>query len=118
LHPAGGKRSLVGRFDSEVQGMNARSFDRLAHQAAHGVTRRTSLLALGAAGLAGAFAGIDVGMAKAKGTSNPCKKQLKACIKDLSPVCAGDPACLARVHTCCPFIGKCDFTGFINCTNA
>lgn len=96
--------------------MNARSFDRVTQQAAHGVSRRASLLALGAAGLSGVGAG--VGTAQAKGGANPCKKQIKQCIKGLTPVCAGDATCLAKLQTCCPIIGRCDFNGFIQCTNA
>jgi hypothetical protein len=98
--------------------MNDRSFDRLTRRAARGVSRRASLLALGAAGLAGAFAGARVETANAKHSKNPCKKQTDQCVSVFTPGCAGDPDCLATLDRCCPIIGRCDFNGFFDCVEA
>lgn len=98
--------------------MNDRSRDRMAERAARGVSRRGSLLALGAAGLAGAFAGAEVDTAKAKHNKNRCKKQTEQCISVFTPGCNGKPDCLATVDRCCPIIGRCDFNGFFDCVEA
>ena len=91
--------------------MQARTFDR--------VTRRASLLALGAAGLAGVFARTATEPAAAKKKQNhACKKQTDQCVAVFTPGCAGDPACLATLDLCCPIIGRCDFNGLFDCFEA
>lgn len=98
--------------------MNDRSLDRLTQRAAHGVSRRVSLLSLGAAGLAGVFAGISADTAKAKHKKSPCKKQTDQCVSVFTPGCNGKPDCLATLDRCCPIIGRCDFNGFFDCVEA
>ena len=97
--------------------MNDRSFDRLTQRAARGVSRRASLLALGAAGLAGArgLRRCRGGEQPAKHKTNACKKQTDQCVSVFTPGCAGDPDCLATLDRCCPIIGRCDFNGFFDC---
>jgi hypothetical protein len=98
--------------------MKDRSFDQVTLQAARSVSRRVSALALGAAGLAGVFAGVDAETAKAKNKKNPCKKQTDQCVAVFTPGCAADPDCLATLDRCCPIIGRCDFDGLFDCFEA
>jgi hypothetical protein len=98
--------------------MNARLIDRLTLRTAHGLSRRNSLLALGAAGLAGVFAGAQLEPAQAKHKKNPCKKQTDQCVSVLTGVCAGNAQRLTEAQACCPIIGQCNFKGFLDCLAA
>jgi len=89
--------------------MNDVSFDALS--------RRASLVALGAAGLAAAFAApiADAKNTTKKKARKKCKKQVGQCLVFLEGRCAGDPACIANSVRCCPFLGNCDVIGFFAC---
>jgi hypothetical protein len=91
--------------------MDSGSFDAL--------TRRASLLTLGAAGLAGVAVPM-VGLAKKKkkkkkGDVNKfCKQQVSDCQTFVTVQCAGNPDCLDALP-CCDPLATCDFGGWLNC---
>lgn len=87
------------------------------------LTRRASLLTLGAVGLA-SLAPTNAIHAKKKRRKKKrkngdifkfCKKQVGQCLDFFLPSCEDDLICQATVETCCPEVGQCDFTGFILC---
>ena len=93
------------------------------------VSRRTSLLRLGTAGLA---ALVGPGIANAKNKTKHknrkkrtklqqcppvvdlCPAQVEQCTAAVTAGCAGDAACLARI-ACCSNLATCDFAGHIAC---
>jgi hypothetical protein len=88
--------------------MNNATFDALS--------RRASLVTLGAAGLA---ALADPVVADAKNTAKKkarkkCQQQVGQCTAFLAEQCDGDPSCLA-VTACCPSLGNCDVAAFFAC---
>lgn len=121
--------------------MDDRSFNALASQITEGVSRRMSLAALGAAGLAAIARPLAVtakGKNQKKNRANKNKKakrecqeqlaectsqsalcaaQVEQCTAVFNSLCAGDPACLDQA-ICCPSLGSCDITGFIACISA
>jgi len=110
------------RFPVESM-MNDMTFDTL--------TRRTSLLSLGTAGivaLALPVAADAKNKRKKKGkkkAKQKCQSQVAPCatlVGDLNCGFIADPAeqaaCLARVAGCCERVATCDFTGFIACLDA
>lgn len=98
--------------------MDTRTFDAM--------TRRASLLTLGAAGLAtlgSLWRPLAAGARKRNGKKakkenkkfdQRCKKQVGPCESVLTANCNGDPGCLRGVP-CCSFFGKCDGVGFVTC---
>lgn len=98
--------------------MDDGSFDAL--------TRRASLLSLGAVGLAAALASPFTADAKKKGGKNKNKKkkcpdcpdlctpQVAQCTTAITTLCAGEPTCLDSA-LCCPTLASCDFSGFFAC---
>ena len=95
--------------------MDDGSFDAL--------TRRASLLSLGAAVLAAALASPFTADAKKKGGKNKNKKkkcpdlctpQVAQCTTAITTLCAGEPTCLDSA-LCCPSLASCDFSGFFAC---
>jgi hypothetical protein len=92
--------------------MNDRSFDAL--------TRRASLVTLGAAGLA-TLAGSLTGYAKNNRTNTnrkakkKCKRQAGQCTSVVTEACEGDPDCLERLLACCEPTGRCAIVGFLDC---
>jgi hypothetical protein len=103
--------------------MNDLSFDALARHAAGRVSRRASLMTVGAAGVATLVRPLS-SEAKKKGKSagkkakQKCQKQTGQCTTFLNPICAGDPTCLAKAQECCGFAGSCDVNGFFDCVFA
>jgi hypothetical protein len=101
---------LVDSVSKEEQ-MDPVSFDAL--------TRRASLISMGAAGLV-AFAQPDAAKSKKKhkkkkGDVNKlCKEEVSDCLAVLTAVCE-DAACVAVVQLCCPKLATCDFAGHLNC---
>lgn len=93
--------------------MNFLSFDAL--------TRRASLLSLGAAGVR-ALAGPLVADAKKnkikKKARQKCQNQAGQCLAFLSVSCGTDTSCVESAQQCCPLIGTCDFAGFVACLAA
>jgi hypothetical protein len=93
--------------------MNHSSFDAL--------TRRTSLMSLGAAGvtaLARPFAADAKKKRKnhKKGDINKlCKTQVEPCISFQIDACGDNPSCKVNLHRCCQFFATCDPTGFWTC---
>ena len=84
------------------------------------LSRRASLTALGAAGVAGLLAHAPVAEGKqstSKKAKKKCKKQVDQCVSSFTATCKGDPTCLATVQRCCPLVGTCDFPAFAACTN-
>ena len=87
-------------------------------QASGHLTRRTSLVALIASGVAGALAlpqATDAKQSVAKKAKKKCKKQEGQCVVSLSPICNGDPGCTAVIQQCCDFTSRCDIAGFFTC---
>jgi hypothetical protein len=114
--------------------MDNRSFDILTRNAAGGVSRRRTLLTLGAAGLAalvGPFAAnAKKGKKKKKKNSNTndvpaplecppppvnrCPAQADSCTTILGSQCGGDPSCTDTV-ACCSLLETCDASSFWAC---
>lgn len=106
--------------------MSSNAFDAAARRAAESVSRRASLLSLGAAALAATAAAPDIGIAKKKARkcSKTCRqKQRKRCrrdtaacreIADASPFCSLDPEGSTCVifKACC---AACSARGFLAC---
>jgi hypothetical protein len=92
--------------------MNDRTFDAM--------TRRASLAGLTAAGLASLIASSAAkGKNKRKGNDDKakkkCKQQLGQCTDLVALRCSTDPNTCTEALECCDFVGRCDFTRFINC---
>jgi hypothetical protein len=105
--------------------MDARSFDA--------ITRRASLLTLGAAGLAalGLSSSTDARKRNGNGKRNNngkngknrkqnkgkinarCKKQVGECEAFLTPQCEVENC--AEIIACCAFLGQCNVDGFFTC---
>jgi hypothetical protein len=86
------------------------------------LTRRASLLILGAAGAAALASpiAVDAKNKTKKKARKKCKKQVAPCITILTETnCGGgDPDCIAQIQQCCQLVGTCDFTGFAACLAA
>lgn len=93
--------------------MDGNAFDAL--------TRRASLLTLGAAGLAslGTPGVASARKKRKKGDVNAlCKQQVSQCLAFFIPLCGATASCLARFNLCCPQLGTCNFSGFNDCLRA
>lgn len=81
------------------------------------LSRRASLVALGAAGF-GAAVAPRAAKGKKKGKANKrCKPQVAQCQSFFTGECQGDvnaPDCVARIN-CCELLGTCNFDGLITC---
>ncbi|MFN8674988.1 MAG: hypothetical protein U0Z70_01295 [Thermomicrobiales bacterium] len=75
-----------------------------------GLSRRGSLLALGAVGISALTPRPT--MAKKKANSR-CRKQVGACKSSVTTVCDG--ANCAAVAACCDLLSTCNFTAFAAC---
>jgi hypothetical protein len=88
------------------------------------LTRRASLLMLGAAGLA-AFTAPLTGNAKNKrkrrqnkgDAKDLCKKQVDACAAFIADACEREEGCEEEI-ACCAILANCSFTGFLFCVDA
>jgi hypothetical protein len=94
--------------------------------ALNALSRRASLLTLGSAGLAAAFARPVTTSAKKKhgkskgkkgDATKLCKQQVGQCLELFTPNCT-NPTCLAQLERCCPVLGDCEFAGYFDCINA
>ena len=105
--------------------MDDRSFDSLTRHAAGGVSRRGSLITLGAAGLAAALSApfaVEAkkkhGRKKKRQQSPPppdrCTPQVEPCTAFMTSVCGGAAACPNQI-ACCSHFGSCDSSGFFAC---
>lgn len=111
--------------------MSAHVVDALSRHAA-GISRRGSLLSLGAAGMA-ALAHSVAGEAKNKNKkksgkkdrkkcknktsqqeADRCLEQVQPCADFITALCAGDPECLGQT-SCCAFLGSCEAFTFLTC---
>ncbi len=98
--------------------MNEFTFDHL--------TRRASLTALGAAGVAGLLGHVPTTSAKEsaskkarKKAQQKCKSQVDDCIGSANLLCGeGDEECGGNVRACCPQLEDCNFTAFVACARA
>jgi hypothetical protein len=101
----------VGTLSKEER-MNENAFDTLS--------RRVSLVTVGAAGLA-AFgsplaAGAGKNKKKKKGDVNKlCKKQVAQCDSHYAKLCRNYQPCLAASRACCALLGTCNFYGTNAC---
>jgi hypothetical protein len=112
--------------------MDNGSFDRLTRHTASEISRRTTLMALGAAGLS-ALTGTVVAEAKGGKKKNKnrqnnqpaplecppapvdrCLAQADECTTVITGACAGDPACTAKA-VCCSLLETCNATAFFAC---
>jgi len=106
-----------------------RSFDTIIRDATTGISRRRSLVTLGAAGVVAALASpfaADAkqaaaekkGRKKRKRQSPPppdrCAPQVEPCTVALTNACGGDPGCQDSI-ACCSHLGTCDGNGFFDC---
>ena len=115
--------------------MNNGAFDTLNQRTIEGVSRRRSLLALGATGIA-TLTGQFTAEGKKKGGKNknknkvprvplicpsppedPCPGQAEQCVTIVSLACEGSTTCQAQVD-CCSFLRTCDANGFFACLAA
>jgi hypothetical protein len=85
------------------------------------LTRRASLTALSAIGLA-AMASPPTVNAKKKHKKKKkfdvntfCKQQVSECETAIADDCDNDPECIAEAVPCCQFLATCDFAGFVVC---
>jgi hypothetical protein len=120
--------------------MKEHTFDAMARRGARQVSRRTSLAALSAAGLAALAAPLPADAKK--NNDNNCKKDKQRCNQDLEACsaqaadcsaqaalcaaqveqcttfltaqCGGNPDCLDSV-ACCSVLTNCDFNTFFAC---
>jgi len=106
-----------------------RSFDTIIRDATAGVSRRTSLMSLGAVGLLAALAGqvpAEAAQVTAEKKSHKNKKkkcpppvdqcapQAEECTALLGALCAGQAECQDSV-ACCSFLGTCRASAFVSC---
>jgi hypothetical protein len=111
------------------------TFDSISRRAAAAITRRTSLMTMGAAGLA-ALSRATTGDAKKnkkgkkadKKAKKECQAELAACTTEatrcaaqveqctavFAAVCGGDPACDDQI-ACCSKLASCDVNAFFAC---
>src|SRR3954447_7264244 len=112
--------------------MDIRSFDNLTRHAATGISRRTTLITLGAAGLAALVGPFAVeakkgGKKKNKKKNNAaaplecppptvdrCPAQVNSCKTILGAQCGGNPVCADEIP-CCDLLTTCDASGFWAC---
>jgi hypothetical protein len=107
--------------------MNDPAFDAFTRHAAGGISRRTSLLTLGGAGVAAALGGPLAAEAKKnkrdnkkfkrkikKAQNKKCQQQVGQCQAIVAAQQPGNAAAFA----CCDFLGTCDFAGLVVCLNA
>jgi hypothetical protein len=104
--------------------LDNRLFDALTRRAVAPASRRTTLLRLGAAGVA-AIAPPTIAAAKrSKRKKKPsvgekaqqkCLQQVEQCVAFLAPTCGEDPNCQVRVQRCCAVVGECDVVGLFTC---
>jgi hypothetical protein len=81
------------------------------------LTRRASLVTIGAAGL-GAMMSPLAASAKQKGDVNKrCKPQVNQCQAGFTALCGNEPECLKSL-ACCEALGTCNFNGFATCVAA
>ena len=82
------------------------------------LTRRASLVSLGAAGITAAIPPLASQAGKKKGDANKrCKKQVAPCKSFFTLQCgdaANSPEC-AAVLACCESLKTCNFAGFVTC---
>jgi hypothetical protein len=84
------------------------------------LTRRATVMTLGAAGLGGLAAAIaDAKSKKKKGDVNKlCKTQIEPCELTLTGQCGEDPECIEAMTACCAILGTCNFTEMFACFEA
>ena len=87
--------------------MCGKGFEALAVRAADAVTRRTSLLALGGAVLAGAAAPAVSGGKAGEKAKKKCRRQGKQCRAFATAECGNDQECLDAFLPCCAFFARC-----------
>lgn len=91
------------------------------------LTRRASLMALGATGLAAFVSPIPTNASnkkrKRKGNRRNgdagklCKKQVEACAAFIREACGLDDGCVDEID-CCSILASCSFDGFLFCFDA
>jgi hypothetical protein len=89
--------------------VNAVSFDT--------ITRRASLISLGAVGLATFAADAKKKKSASKKAKQKCQKQAGQCMATFASL-TDDPSALAQVKGCCALAGNCDIVGFYYCLTA
>jgi hypothetical protein len=107
--------------------MDDQAFDSLTRRTAEAVSRRGSMLTLGAAALAAGFAGTGVTKAKKKNkkNKNKCPGQVEECRTGLANVCAqffdnegsgfSLDECITEFGPCCEFLQGCDAAAGFQC---
>jgi hypothetical protein len=104
--------------------VNQDAFDTVARQAADGLSRRGSLVALSGAALAATFAGASVTKAgkagkkarkKCKKQGSPCREFADELCETLLPPGGEQDACKEDAKACCPSLEKCKGAAFFDC---
>lgn len=120
--------AVASMHGEETIAMDNQSFDMLTRKAAGGVSRRTSLMTLSAAGLTALLAAPFTtearknGKKKKKNQASPqppppvdlCASQVAPCTTFLTAACGTGPTCPNQIQ-CCNLLGTCDASGFFSC---
>lgn len=104
--------------------MNEQTFDSLIQKTARGISRRASILTLGATGLAAALSAPISADAKKKKCKKKDKKcpsleeicapQVEDCVSIVTAACGTGPDC-DRLLDCCEVFETCDVGAFVLC---
>jgi hypothetical protein len=103
--------------------MNEQIFDSLAQHAARGISRRASILTLGATGIATALSAPSIADAKKKmkckkdtcsGFEEICAPLVEECIDTVAAICPPNTDC-SRLSNCCEDFETCDVGAFVRC---
>ena len=104
--------------------MREHDFDALTRDAAGGISRRGSLLTLGAAALIAVTSGAPPAAAKKnrkkrKNKNNDddkkCRQQVEECEEIFTLLCRGNDRCLAPLRTCCELFSDCEAEEALDC---
>jgi hypothetical protein len=100
--------------------MNSGAFDALARRAGSAQDRRTSLKALGAAGLGAALSAPIASEAKKKKNckkkvKQKCNGQIEDCQNSTEVFCEGNQSCLDALLPCCDLLADCEAGSAVTC---
>jgi hypothetical protein len=102
--------------------MKEQTFDSLAQHTAHGISRRASILTLGAAGVAAALSAPSIADAKKKkckkntcpSLEEICAPLVEECTDTVAAICPPNTDC-SRLSNCCEDFETCNVGAFVRC---